>query len=96
MKNNQNIITRKIKYSVASPEDANLIFSYIKNYNNVLRFTFNRLKENPILKSSEIARLQKSMNNVFIDTHFLGSAVYDAKSLINRIGNNKLFLVGRN
>lgn len=96
MKNNQNIITRKIKYSVASPEDAGLIFSYIKNYNNVLRFTFNRFKENPVLKSSEIARLQKGMNNVFIDTHFLGSAIYDAKSLINRVGNNTVVFGGKN
>lgn len=96
MKNNQNVITRKIKYSVASPEDADLIFSYIKNYNNVLRFTFNRLKENPVLKSSEIARLQKGMNNVFIDTHFLGSAVYDAKPLINKVGNNKVVFGGKN
>ena len=95
MKNNQNVITRKIKYSVASPEDADLIFSYIKNYNNVLRFTFNRLKENPVLKSSEIARLQKGMNNIFIDTHFLGSAVYNAKSLINSTGNNKVIFGGK-
>ena len=36
------------------------------------------------------------MNNIFIDTHFLGSAVYDAKSLINKVGNNKVVFGGKN
>lgn len=95
MKNNQNIITRKIKYSVSSPAEIELILKYIKNYNNVLRFTVNRLQENPSMKTSQLSHMQKSMNNIFVDTHFLGSAIYDAKTITSRIGSNKVVFGGK-
>ena len=38
------VITLKFKYSV-SKENYKTILSYIKNYNNVLRFTYNRIQE---------------------------------------------------
>ena len=39
---NESIITLKFKYEA---EEKELILSYIKNYNSVLRFTYNRMKE---------------------------------------------------
>lgn len=95
MKSSQNIITRKIKYSISDSTEKELILDYIRNYNNVLRFTVNRLQENPSLRTTQISIMQKSMNNVFIDTHFLGSAIYNARAIINRIGNNRIVFGGK-
>ena len=77
---NQNLITLKIKYSCN-----NSILDVISQYNSVLRFTYNRLLENPKLKTSEITQLQKNLNNCdLIGSHLKNSAIYDAKSLIER------------
>lgn len=75
-----NIITLKIKYS---PENGDLsgILKYLINYNNVLRYTYNRLKDN-LTSTKELTAAQKSMNNVFVDSHFKNSAIYDAKTVV--------------
>ena len=96
MKNNEiNQITLKIKYST-DENSKTRILEYIKNYNNVLRFTYNRLHENKDLKTKEITVLQKTMNNIFIDSHFKNSAIFDSKSLLGKekviFGGKKLFI----
>ena len=76
----QNLITMKIKYSCDSS-----ILDVIKQYNSVLKFTYNRLLENPKLKTAEITQLQKSLNKCdLIGSHLKNSAIYDAKSLVER------------
>ena len=76
----QNLITLKIKYSCD-----NSILDVIRQYNSVLRFTYNRLLENPKLKTSEITQLQKNLNNCdLIGSHLRNSSIYDAKSLVER------------
>lgn len=76
----QNLITLKIKYSCD-----NSILDVIRQYNSVLKFTYNRLLENPKLKTSEITQLQKNLNNCdLIGSHLRNSAIYDAKSLVER------------
>ena len=92
---NSNIITRKIKYNITSDEDKETILSYIKSYNNVLRFTFNRLQEQPNLSTREISTLQKTMNNVLIDVFLCGSAIYNAKDIIKKVGSNKVIFGGK-
>ena len=93
--NDSNIITLKIKYST-DENSKTRILKYIKNYNNVLHFTYNRLHENKNLKTKEITELQKSMNNVFVDSHFKNSAIFDSKSLLRNekviFGGKKLFI----
>ena len=42
--NDSNIITLKLKYST-DENSKSRILEYIKNYNNVLHFTYNRLHE---------------------------------------------------
>ena len=80
MKNKQNLITLKIKYSCN-----NSILDVIRQYNSVLKFTYNRLLENPKLKTFEITQLQKNLNNCdLIGSHLRNSAIYDAKSLVER------------
>ena len=88
-----NIITLKIKYI---PENGDLtdILSFIKNYNNILRFTYNRIQEG-ITSTKELTQLQNNLNNIFIDSHFKNSAIYEAKSFQNDkliFGGKKLFL----
>ena len=93
--NDSNIITLKIKYST-DEQSKTRILEYIKNYNNVLHFTYNRLHENDRLKTKEITVLQKTMNNVFIDSHFKNSAIFDSKTLLHNdkviFGGKKLFI----
>ena len=93
--NDSNIITLKIKYST-DENSKTRILEYIKNYNNVLHFTYNRLHENDRLKTKEITVLQKTMNNVFIDSHFKNSAIFDSKTLLHNdkviFGGKKLFI----
>ena len=93
--NDSNIITLKLKYST-DENSKTRILEYIKNYNNVLRFTYNRLHENKDLKTKEITVLQKIMNNIFVDSHFKNSAIFDSKSLLRNekviFGGKKLFI----
>ena len=96
MKNNEiNQITLKIKYST-DEQSKTRILEYIKNYNNVLRFTYNRLHENKDLKTKEITVLQKTMNNIFVDSHFKNSAIFNSKTLLHNdkviFGGKKLFI----
>ena len=81
--NEQNIITFKIGY-----ECDDSLLEIIKQYNNVLRFTYNRLFENNILKTKDITLLQKTLKHCeLIKSHLRNSAIYDAKALIEK--NNK-------
>ena len=93
--NDFNIITLKIKYST-DEQSKTRILEYIKNYNNVLHFTYNRLHKNDKLKTKEITELQKSMNNIFVDSHFKNSAIFDSKTLLHNdkviFGGKKLFI----
>ena len=88
---NDSIITLKFKYEA---KENDLILSYIKNYNNVLRFTYNRLNEG-IKSTKELIVKQKEMNNVFIDSHFKNSSIFEAKTLLKKdkvvFGGRKLF-----
>ena len=93
--NDSNIITLKIKYST-DENSKSRILEYIKNYNNVLHFTYNRLHENDKLNTKEITVLQKIMNNIFVDSHFKNSAIFDSKTLLHNdkiiFGGKKLFI----
>ena len=80
-----NLITLKIKYSCKSDEDSLIIQNYIRNYNNVLRFTYNRKVDNPSITDVELNALQKGMNNVFLGCWFLSSARVEVKEMLKSI-----------
>lgn len=83
---------RTIKLPYKS-ESLDVISKYVTNYNNVLRFTYNRLYDNNFkLSTKQLTEMQKSMNNIFIDSHFLNSAQYEAKQLK---GRTKVIFGGR-
>ena len=73
------IITMKIRYKVSSDVDKVRILEYIENYNNVLRFTYNRVQEGA-KSTKELTALQNKLNNIFVDSHFKNSAIYNAKA----------------
>jgi predicted transposase len=77
-----------------SDDEKEVVLSYQRNQNNVIRFTYNRLLENDGLTTAEITALQKKMNNVFIDSHFKNSAIYKAKELVAQ-GNDKVIFGGK-
>lgn len=94
-KEETNIITMKMKYRTETKEDSDRIFQMMVNYNNIVKCTYNYLLKHPKASTSEISHYQNSLNNIFLDTHFKGSAIYEAKGLINRIGENKLIFGGK-
>ena len=77
-----------------SNNDQTIILNYQRNQNNVIRFTYNRLLENPKLTTAELTILQKTMQHVFIDSHFKNSANYKAKELIGQ-DNGKVIFGGK-
>ena len=95
MKNHE--VTLKIKYTVAT-DDFNVILKYIKDYNSVLRFTYNRLTEG-VKSTKDLTAEQHKMLNVFTQSHLFNSAQYNAKDIyqLNKdkkviFGGKKLFL----
>ena len=80
-KEETNIITMKIKYHTETKEDSDRIFQMMVNYNNIVKCTYNYLLKHPKASTSEISKYQNSLNNIFLDTHFKGSAIYEAKGL---------------
>ena len=94
-KEETNIITMKMKYHTETKEDSNRIFQMMVNYNNIVKCTYNYLLKHPKASTAEISKYQNSLNNIFLDTHFKGSAIYEAKGLINKNGENKVIFGGK-
>ena len=94
-KEETNIITMKIKYHTETKEDSDRIFQMMVNYNNIVKCTYNYLLKHPKVSTSEISHYQNSLNNIFLDTHFKGSAIYEAKLLMKRNGENKIIFGGK-
>lgn len=88
-----NLVTYKIKYNRNES-----LLPVIKQYNSVLRFTYNRLL-NEKLSTKELTAMQKTLNNTeMIQSHLRNSAIYDSKTLIAKsttpivFGGKKLFM----
>lgn len=87
----QNLVTYKIKYSCNDS-----LLEVLNQYNGVLKFTYNRLLENHKLTTKELTALQKTLNNCdLIGSHLRNSAIYDAKSLIEK-SNKPIIFGGKN
>ena len=73
------IRTIKLPYTTSELTE---IKKYVENYNSILRFTYNRLYDAEFkLSTAEVTALQKNMNNVILDSHFLNSAQREARQL---------------
>ena len=89
------MITLKAKYSVEK-ENEEKILKYIKNYNSAFNCLFNYFQDkNKVLSTKDSFVFVKSLNNIFVDTTFQNSALYDAKQTFNKFGNKKLVFGGK-
>ena len=90
-----NPLTLKIKYS-CSEEDSVIIDTLLKAYNPILRFTYNRIIDNPNANTKEITELQKTMNNrsPLINSHLLNSMQYQAKALNDSRNDDRPVIFG--
>ena len=85
-----NLVTYKIKYNCNES-----LLSVIKQYNSVLRFTYNRLLTDR-LSTKDLTVLQKTLNNTeMIQSHLRNSAIYDSKTLIAK-SNTPIIFSGKN
>ena len=89
------MITLKIKYLVEK-ESKEKILRYIKNYNSVFNCLLNHFQDkNKVLSTKDSFTFMKSLNNIFIDTVFQNSALYDVKQVFEKFGNKKLVFGGK-
>ena len=98
--NDSAIITFKIPYSCEKLDE---ILPYIEQYNSVLKFTYNRRRDNHDLDLPKkefdklIREFQNQMNNVeLIGSHLMNSANIDAKGLIEKHGLDPIIFGGKN
>ena len=88
------MITIKLPYET-NQESKDIILRYQFNQNNVIRFIYNRIKDNPELTQKELTILVNSMNNIFIDSWFKQSAIYKSKEIYKRNKDNKVIFGGK-
>jgi len=80
------IRTIKLPYQTKNNPDSKRISEYCKNYTNVLKFTYNRIQDSvkagnaKLPSTAALTKEQKKMNNIFVDSHFLNSAIFEAKA----------------
>lgn len=97
-KNTENLVTLKIEYYT---EDVNIehIRHVQKDFNKVLRFTYNRLCENNKYSTKELTSLQSRLNNINLcKSHLKNSAIYKSREIciLNNIkGSQKVIFGGR-
>ena len=92
----KNFTTLKIKYST---EEVNIgyICRIQKDFNKVLRFTYNRLCENSKYSTKELTAFQANLNNVNdCKSHLKCSAIYKSRELyaINKVSNPQKVIFG--
>ena len=79
--------TIKIKYRTSSLEDLNLIKEYQKQYSSCLHYVYNRTLKN--ISQKEIKERVKHLSNVnLLDSWFIQSSIFDAKSLCHKDNKN--------
>lgn len=84
----KNLITMKIKYST-NKTNLDYIFKTRENFNKVLRFTYNRIIDNPKYSTKELTAFQSKLNHVEgCKSHLKNSAIYKSKEIYNKNKNN--------
>ena len=96
MKQNSSIITLKIRYETDA-SSLSLITAIQKQFNNCLRFTYNRLYDNKSLTTKELTALQRELHHIeFVKSHLKNSAIYKAKDIIATGTDKSIIFGGRN
>ena len=95
MKQNRNIITLKIRYET-NASSLSLISMLQKQFNNCLRFTYNRLHDNKSFTTKELTTFQKNLNNItLVKSHLKNSAIHKAKEIIATGAEKSVIFGGR-
>ena len=87
------MLTLKIKYYFENENDMLLVYDYTNQYNHVFRVAYNKLYNGTQVKQSELSTLN---NTELLDSWFVISAIYDAKSLYGSKKDEKVIFGGRN
>ena len=89
------MITLKIKYEIED-KGKKRILEYIKNYNSVFNCLLSHFQDqNKVLSTKDSFIFINSLNNIFIDTYFKNSTLYDVKQTFEKFGDKKLVFGGR-
>ena len=95
MKQNNNIITLKIRYETDA-SSLSFITTLQKQFNSCLRFTYNRLCDNKSLTTKELTIFQKGLNNItLVKSHLKNSAIHKAKEIIATSTDKSVIFGGR-
>ena len=95
MKQSSNIITLKIRYQTDA-SSLSLITMLQKQFNNCLRFTYNRLHNNKNLTTKELTMLQKNLNHIdLVKSHLKNSAIHKAKDMITSCADKPAIFGGK-
>ena len=87
-KKKDNLITMKIKFST-NEFGIGYISHVREDYNKILRFTYNRLIDNPSYSTKELTAFQSKLNNIdSCKSHLKNSSIYNAKEIYNRNKND--------
>ena len=80
-----NQITLKIKYECDENTYTNIL-SDMKNYTNLVHCTYHKIyNEYPnSISTKELTQYQKTLKNIYLDSHFKNSAIYEARALISK------------
>ena len=85
-------ITIKVRYETDNPSR---ILEMIKNYNSIFGLIYNCMFEHEDYSTKSIMNYLKTKNNLFLDTRFMNSAIYDCKSEISKNKDKKIIFGGR-
>lgn len=83
-KRKENLITMKIKY-LTTELGIDYISRVREDYNKILRFTYNKLIDNPSYSTKELTAFQSKLNNIdSCKSHLKNSSIYNAKEIYNK------------
>ena len=88
------MITIKLPYET-NQESKDTILKYQMNQNNVIRFIYNRIKDNFELTQKDLTNLSNNMNNIFIDSWFKQSGIYKSKEIYSKNKDSKVIFGGK-
>lgn len=86
------IVTLKIKYT---SDNRDRLIELIKNYNSIFGLVYNFIFSNNKASTKSVIDYLKSKNNLFLDTYFRSSAIYDAKCEIAKNKEHKIIFGGK-
>lgn len=84
------------KFEYENEEDKEFVLDLIKNYNSILRYTYNRIYDSKdTLSRKELYNLIKGMNNNHLPSQFWNTAIIEARSIYKLNKEKKVIFGGK-